>query len=81
MIARCTMIKYLFSKTGNVILHKEIIEVLICFGFYLAACLYKKMIQEEPKRTALILYMKIRSIKKTSPLLMDNLTQLEQIHK
>lgn len=32
MIARCTLIKHLFSKTGNVILHQE---VLICFGFRL----------------------------------------------
>lgn len=35
MIARCTLIKHLFSKTGNVILHQEIIEVVICFGFRL----------------------------------------------
>lgn len=51
MTARCSLIKHLFSKTGNVILHQEIIEVLICFGFHLAACLYKKMIQEEAYRT------------------------------
>lgn len=35
MIAWCTLIKHLFSKTGNVILHQEIIEVVICFGFRL----------------------------------------------